>query len=97
MKIGFLRFSSSATTATQGAKDLTSFDLYSIENVIMPANSMKIIKTDIGFKIPKGYFGKIHARSSLVIRCTDVSGGVIDSDYRGPASVIFFNFCDKSI
>ena len=58
---------------------------------------MKIIKTDIGFKIPRGYFGKNYARSSLVIRCTEVSGGAIDSDYRGPVSVIFFNFSNKSI
>ena len=58
---------------------------------------MKIIKTDIGFKIPEGYFGKIYARSSLTIRCTEVSGGVTDSDYRGPVSVIFLNFSNKSI
>ena len=58
---------------------------------------MKIIKTDIGFKIPRGYLGKIYARSSLATRCTEVSGGVIDPGYRGPVSVIFFNFSDKSI
>ena len=55
------------------------------------------MKTDIGFKIPTRYFGKIYARSSLAIRCTEVSGGVIDSNYRGPVSVIFFNFSIKSI
>ena len=58
---------------------------------------MKTIKTNVGFKIPRGYFGKIYARSSLAIRCTKVSGGVIDSDYRGPVSVMFFNFSNKSI
>ena len=26
---------------------------------------------------------------------TDVGGGVIDSDYRGPAVVIFFNFSNR--
>ena len=52
MKIEFLSFSSSAITPTQGTKDSPGFDLYSVENVIVPANSMKIIKTGIGFKIP---------------------------------------------
>ena len=52
---------------------------------------------DIGFKIPRGCSGKIYAKSSLAIRCTEVSDGVIDSDYRDPVSVIFFNFSDKSI
>ena len=96
MKIEFLRFSSSAITPIQDTKDSAGFDLYSVENVIVPANSMKIIKTDIGFKIPRGYFGIIYARSSLAIRCTEVSGGVIDSDYRCPISVIVFNLSDKS-
>ena len=65
MKIEFLSFSSSAITPTQGTKDLACFDLYSVENVIVPANSMKIIKTGIGFKIPRGYFGKIYARHKI--------------------------------
>ena len=52
MKIEFSRFSSSAITPAQGTKDSAGFDLYSVENVIVPANSMRIIKTDIGFKIP---------------------------------------------
>ena len=58
---------------------------------------MKIIKTDIGFKVPEGYFGKIYARSSLAIRCTEVSGSVTESYYRGPVSVIFFNYSNSSI
>ena len=53
MKIEFLRFNSSAITPTQGTKDSAGFDLYSVENVIVPENSMKIIKTDIGFEIPR--------------------------------------------
>ena len=97
MKIEFLRFSSSAITPTQGTKDSPGFDLYSVENVIVPANYMKIIKTDIVFKILRGYFGKIYARSSLAIRCTEVSGDVIDSYYRDLVSPIFFNFSKKSI
>ena len=52
MKIEFSRFSSSAITPAQGTKHSAGFDLYSAENVIVPANSMRIIKTDIGFKIP---------------------------------------------
>ena len=59
------------------------------ENVTIPANSMKIIRTGISFKIPRGYFGKIYARSSLAVRCTEVGGGVIDADYRGFVAVFF--------
>ena len=46
-------------------------------------------------KIPKGYFGKIHSRSSSGMQFTDVGGGVIDSNARGPVSVVFFNFSSR--
>ena len=55
---------------------------------------MKIIRTGISFKIPRGYFGKSYARSSLAVRCTEVGGGVIDADYRG---YFFFNYSEKSV
>ena len=51
---------------------------------------MKIIRTGISFKIPRGYFGKSYARSSLAVRCTEVGGGVIDADYREFVAVFFF-------
>ena len=54
--------------------------------------SVRAISINIDFKIPRGYFGKIHARSSFAMQFTDVGGGVIDSDYRGPVIVLFFNF-----
>ena len=52
---------------------------------------------DIGFKIPRGYFGKIYARSSLTVRCIEIDGGVIDADYRGPIVAFFFNFSNKVV
>ena len=53
---------------------------------------MFCVKTDIGFAIPKGYFSKIHARSSWAERFTGVGGGVIDSDYSGDIVVFFHNY-----
>ena len=97
MKIGFVRFSSAAITPTQGTKDSAGFDFCSVEAVLVSSNSTKIIRTDIGFKIPRGYFGKIYSRSSFALRFTEVGGGVIDADYRGPVSVIFFNFSNRHI
>ena len=45
---------------------------------------------DTEFKTPRGYFGKIQAMYSFVLRFTDVGEGVKDADYRGPVEVIFF-------
>ena len=95
MKIDFVRFSSTAVAPTQGMKDSSGFDLYSVEDVLVSPNSTKIIRTDIVFKIPRGYFGNIYARLSFALRFTEDGGGVIDAGYRGPVCVIFFNFSNR--
>lgn len=94
MKIYLVKFSNLAITPTKGTNDSA---LYSVEDVSILSNSIKLIKRDIGFKIPQGYFGKIYARSSLAVRRTEIGGGVIDADYRGPIVVLFFNFSDKVV
>ena len=59
--------------------------------------SVKLVRTAIGFKIPRGYFGKICVRSSFAIRYTNVGWGEIDAGCRWPVSVIFFKHSDKYI
>ena len=56
MKIDFVRFSSAAIAPTQGTRDSVGFGLYSVEDVLVSPNSTKFIRTDIGFKIMRGYF-----------------------------------------
>ena len=40
---------------------------------------------------------KIYACSGFAVKFTDVDGGIVDADYRGPACVIIFNFSDNII
>ena len=95
MRIDFVKFSKDAICPTKGSAHVAGFDLYSVKDVIIPLSNVKIVQTNIGFKIPKGYFGKFHARSSFVMQLTDVGSGVIDSDYRDPVVVAFFNFSNR--
>ena len=90
MRTDIVKFSSAAIPHTKGSTDAAGYDLSSVENVLVPPAMVKLIRTDIGFKTPKGYFGKIHAGSSFALRFTDVSGGVIDADYGIPVTVVFF-------
>ena len=92
MRIDLVRFSNAAICPTRESSDAAGFDLYSVEDVLVPPSTVKLLRTDIGFRIPRGYFGKIHPRSSCALKYTDVDGGVTDADYRGPVSVIFFQF-----
>ena len=52
---------------TQGYEASAGFDLYSAETRLIPPCSSAVIETDVGVAIPWGYFGKIHAQSSLAI------------------------------
>ena len=67
MRTDFLRFSNDAIWPTKGSPDAAGYDLYSTEEVNVSPSSVRIILTDVGFKIPKSYFGKIHSRSSFAM------------------------------
>ena len=92
MIIDFLKFPTDAIEPTKDTPNSAGFDLYSTENILVAPSSVKIINTCIGFKIPHGYVGKIYARSSFVVKFTDVSAGVIDSNNRGPVVYYFSIF-----
>ena len=95
MKIKFKKLSSRSVEPSLAIPGSACFDLLSAEEVIILPRCCQCIKTNIGVSIPKGYFGKIHARSSWAKRFTSVAGGVIDSDYRGNIIVIFHTYSDN--
>ena len=68
IKIKFKKSSRRARFPTQGTTgfDLYSagFDLYSTEKRVVLLCPIVPIQTDIRCKIPRGYLGKIHPRSS---------------------------------
>ena len=68
------------------------YDLYSAENVTIPAYDRNRVGTGVAVALPHGTYGRIAARSSLAyLAGVDVGGGVIDADYRGEVAVIIFN------
>jgi len=79
-------------------KSDAGFDVYSDENVVIPANSYALVKTDLRVAIPYGYVGFLKPRSGLSSKhgC-NVGAGVIDSNYRGYISVLLFNHGNENI
>ena len=67
------------------------YDLYSVEDVCITLSSAKLLRTGIGFKTPRGYFGTIKARCSFALRFANVGGSIIDVGYRGPVGGLFFS------
>lgn len=92
------KLSSLAVIPTRGSEDSAGWDLYSVEECIIPAQGKAIIKTDIAISIPKGYYGRVAPRSGMAWKNhTDIGAGVIDADYRGAIGVVMFNHSTKDI
>lgn len=67
------------------------FDLQAAENIsLLPKISTKIY-CGIKVIIPVGYYGRIADKSSICLKNIHVTGGVIDSDYRGNVYAVLIN------
>ena len=91
MWIDFVKFTKDVICSTEGSPDAVGFEFNSVEDLIIPPSNVRIVWTDIGFKIPSGSFSKFHSRSSFALQFIDVGGGVIDADYRALVAIMFFN------
>jgi dUTP pyrophosphatase len=67
-------------------------DLFSTETTTLSPGESALIKTGLGIKVPPGYVGEIHNRSSQRINgITSLGVGIIDADYRGELKVFLLN------
>ncbi|PAF49826.1 deoxyuridine 5'-triphosphate nucleotidohydrolase [Helicobacter sp. 12S02232-10] len=79
---------------TQGA---AGFDFCALENSIILAGKIGLIKTGLSVSMEEGYELQIRPRSGLALKhCVSVlnSPGTIDSDYRGEIMIILINHSD---
>jgi dUTP pyrophosphatase len=67
------------------------FDLYSVEDKIIPAGKNELIAIGISIEIPEGHCIKFWDRSGMGVKGIHHFAGVIDSDYRGELKVILHN------
>ena len=79
-----------------GTSGSAGFDLAIRERAIIHPHKTAKIGCGICFQIPPGYVGKIEPRSSTFNKGLEISG-VIDSDYRGEASIVMCNTTNQSI
>ena len=76
--------------------DDAGYDLFSAETITILPRSCEGINCKFSTAIPRGYFGKIESRSSLVRHnLITAEGDVMDSGYRGEWFVILFNHGEK--
>lgn len=88
----YVKLSPRAFAPTRGTKHSAGWDLYSAEDVTIPAGALQLIQTHIGFVIPAGMYGRLASRSGLALRHgLEVKAGTIDSDYRAGIGILLRN------
>ncbi len=84
---------SNATPPRRATAGSAGYDLYSAQDLTIPASGKGVVKTDISIIMPDGCYGRVAPRSGLAVRRhIDVGAGVIDPDYTGNIGVVLFNF-----
>lgn len=92
------RLDEKAIVPTRGSEYAAGWDLYCMEDTVIPPGETVMVSTGFAIELPNGTFGGIFARSGLATKkglrpanCV----GVCDSDYRGAYIVAMHN--DSSI
>jgi dUTP pyrophosphatase len=87
-----------AQTPTKSHESDAGWDLYSIEDSIIPPKQRKTINTGVILQIPPHMAGLIWPRSGLSVKQgLDVLAGVVDAGYRGEVMVCLYNTSFSSV
>lgn len=95
-KIPVKKLKPNAILPTYGSVEAAGADLYACLEapVEIAPGKTAFIPTGIAMELPRGYAGLAYARSGLACKkglAPANKVGVIDSDYRGPITVVLFN------
>ena len=91
-KLKIKKLNPKAFLPVKGSEHAAGYDLFSIDDTMVPAKGKLLISTGIAMAIPIGNYGRVAPRSGLAVKnFIDVGAGVIDADYRGEVKVLLFN------
>lgn len=76
---------------TEGMYVDACYDLFTHENIWIPAHSQVMVDTGLKILIPTGYWIKFHERGGLASKAISVGAGIIDNNYTGNFIVILRN------
>ena len=94
--VRFFQDSEFAKEATQATEGSAGYDLFAAEAMTVLPRNCETVSIDFRWSIPKGFYGKIYPRSSLVKNMITVEAGLIDSDYRGIIHMLIVNHPNKA-
>lgn len=102
MKVKIKRIDSTLPLPTYHTIGAAAFDIYSREEIIIPAKSLGRIPTNYIIKVPQDFMLVVVPRSSTPPKGLSIPHGIgiIDPDYSGPTDEILFqtyNFTDADV
>lgn len=92
MKIKIKKLSENAIIPKYAHCGDAGMDIFSIENVIVPAGERVLVSTGISIELPAGYVSLIWDKSGIAVKSgVTTLAGVIDANYRGEYKIVLFN------
>jgi dUTP pyrophosphatase len=94
MKLKIKKLDPNAIIPNYAHEGDSGMDLYSIEDVVIPAGESVKVKTGLALEVPFGYEAQIRPKSGLAAKSKMTvlnTPGTIDSNYRGEVQVILIN------
>ena len=91
MSIQIQRLDEKARIPTKGSKLAAGHDLYSIEDILIPACNRALVKIGLAITVPEGTYRRIARRRGLTTKCITVDARVVDAHYRGEVKVLLVN------
>lgn len=84
MKVKIKRFDKSLPMPEYKTSGAVGFDLYVRNNETINSHEIKLLKANVGIKVPKNHFCLVQGRSSTPIKFNlMVIPGIVDQDYCG--------------
>ena len=80
--------SSNGQVLPRSTSEAAGYDLYSSEDITIPAHNRSKVVTDIAIHDPKGTYGQTALQLGLAMKhASDIGAGVIDKDYLRPLMI----------
>jgi len=94
--ISFIKTNESAILPTKNNESDSGYDVYCIEDKIIPAKGSAVVEVGLTFSyIPENYWIKVESRSGLGFKHSILAHpGIIDNGYRGDAGIKLYNLSD---
>ena len=80
----------------RGSDGAAGYDVTAAETVEIPSGQTRAVDLNLSCQIPAQHYMQLQSRSGLASKGILVTGGVIDSDYRGPVKALLLNTTNVS-